>query len=97
LVLVNRSKNEREALKAFDALSGITERFLKKQIHLLGSVPEDSEVTRASRSREAFWLASPNGKASEQISAIIPTIEALGNRPSRPFAQRFVQVLQSAA
>ncbi len=83
LLLVNSVGGEREASRVFEHLSSVVDRFLKRQVHLLGFVARDEKLSRSVRSQKPLLIAHPGAPASR---CFLRLAEALRQRPALGFA-----------
>jgi flagellar biosynthesis protein FlhG len=70
-VLVNRAETLIEGKKTFSNLKLVTEQFLKKEITLLGIIPNDQIVFKAGKVQKPFILYAPSCKPSQAIKEIV--------------------------
>jgi len=66
-VIVNMVTSESEGKAVFKTLATITESFLKKELHFLGSVHQDQAVASAIRSRKPLLTLAPSSQATKDI------------------------------
>ncbi|MEW9501286.1 MinD/ParA family protein [Jeotgalibacillus marinus] len=94
-ILCNRVVDETEGEVVLQRLRLAMERFLQKEIHLLGSLPEDLNVRKAVSNRTPFILNDPSTPAAKTLKKIVHhyldqhTGEAYAN------SDRFVQRLST--
>lgn len=82
-LLVNRSLNEQQPLDVFQRINQSCQRFLGHGIELLGSVPEDAEVSASAGSQMPLMLANPQGAAARAIQQIALKLTARGQPGER--------------
>lgn len=73
--IINRVESKNEAIAVFEKLSRASQKFLDLKLSLLGHVLEDSNVIRAVRNQQAFFLDYPNTAASKCISFLANSLE----------------------
>lgn len=66
-VLVNRARSDKEGVETLQRLKQVAKRFLGKELHALGYVPEDRIVSTAVIRQTPFILFDPGAKASEAL------------------------------
>jgi len=76
-LVVNSVTSPQEAQEIFDGLSGVAAKFLRVTSTSLGTLPHDSAVIQAVRSRKPFLLDAPQSKVSLAITQIADKILAL--------------------
>lgn len=69
-LLVNQAKNEAEALKVYQKISAVSDRFLHVGIDYWGCVLWDQLATESVRMRKPMLTAFPDGKASKNFMHI---------------------------
>ncbi|WP_461200448.1 MinD/ParA family protein [Anoxybacillus sp. TBDG-1] len=66
-VLVNRARSDKEGAETLQRLKQVAKRFLGKELHALGYVPEDRIVSTAVIRQTPFILFDPGAKASRAL------------------------------
>ncbi|WP_163150783.1 MinD/ParA family protein [Anoxybacillus sp. MB8] len=66
-VLVNRVRSDKEGMETLQRLKQVAKRFLGKELHALGYVPEDRTVSTAVIRQTPFLLFDPSAKASKAL------------------------------
>ncbi|EMT46882.1 MULTISPECIES: MinD/ParA family protein [Anoxybacillus] len=66
-VLVNRARSDKEGIETLQRLKQVAKRFLGKELHALGYVPEDRTVSNAVIRQTPFLLFDPSAKASKAV------------------------------
>jgi len=66
-VVVNFVTSEREAVKIYESLAGVTHRFLNLKPAYLGGIPRDTSVIQAARSQRPFVQQSPAQPAARAV------------------------------
>ncbi|PRO65326.1 cobyrinic acid a,c-diamide synthase [Alkalicoccus urumqiensis] len=66
-IIVNRANNERDGEKTAENLMQVTKKFLKKDVHFLGSIPNDPIVWKAVRAQTPFTQYAPSSKPSKAV------------------------------
>ncbi len=74
-VVVNRIESSKEGKEVFDKLNIATDKFLNKNINLLGYLYEDQNVKKAVKKQEPYTIAFPNSLASKGIELIAEKLE----------------------
>lgn len=69
-VVINRITSEKEGQMTFQRLYQTMSQFLKKEIRLLGMLPEDKNVLKAVRAQVPFIKFNANAKASNAMNKI---------------------------
>ncbi len=69
-VLANRVENEKEGKSLFQKLNVVVQRYLKLPITYLGSIEQDSLLTKAVMQQMPVSLQSPNAKSSQSFSRV---------------------------
>ncbi|RSL33185.1 MinD/ParA family protein [Salibacterium salarium] len=72
-ILVNRAESEKEGNHTAENLQRVAQQFLKKNISVLGSIPQDKHVLQAVKRQEPFYLAYPSCKASKALQLCLDT------------------------
>jgi flagellar biosynthesis protein FlhG len=72
-VVVNRARTASEARAIFDNLEATARRFLSASVAWLGWVPDDADLQRATRLRQAVVGAYPQASSAAAIRAIADT------------------------
>jgi flagellar biosynthesis protein FlhG len=67
-LLVNNAQNEEEAEETIEQLQAAIQRFLKKEIHVLGMVPTDAFMLQAVRQQRCVVELYPHAPASKALS-----------------------------
>lgn len=73
-LLVNQARNEQEALRVYQQITGVSDRFLNVSIDYLGHVLWDEMVTHAIRQRKPILSAYPSSKAAKNFEKLADTI-----------------------
>ncbi|GGH82166.1 flagellar biosynthesis protein FlhG [Pullulanibacillus pueri] len=71
--IINRYDSEREVKETWAKLSGVSERFLGKNIHFLGALPRDTAVIKAVKRQKPFLIEEPRSKISSKLKGLIAT------------------------
>jgi flagellar biosynthesis protein FlhG len=69
-LLVNNGQNPDEAQETVDQLQAATERFLGKQLQVLGMIPHDPHLLQAVRQQHSVVDLFPRSPASQAFRAI---------------------------
>jgi flagellar biosynthesis protein FlhG len=69
-LLLNRVRSINEGSQVITRLSNAVKHFLKKETRILGTIPEDLEVSKAVSQQIPFIINAPNSKASLSINEI---------------------------
>lgn len=70
-LLVNRVYSEKQALTTMNRLGNAVKKFLKKDVHMLGDIPDDRVVVKAVSHQIPFLLYAPNSNVSRAILKIV--------------------------
>ena len=82
-IVVNMVSNEAEGQEVFQRLLKVSERYLDVNLHLIGTVLFDPDVSRAARSQKPVTSAFPGCPASRSFKKLA---EAADKLPRREFA-----------
>ncbi|SDY71408.1 flagellar biosynthesis protein FlhG [Evansella caseinilytica] len=95
-VVVNKTRKKNDGLSTSRNLSLVCQRFLNKDIRLLGSIPDDEAVWRAVLSQQPFILMMPRSKPSLAVYEAAERYLNDGRRPQheRTSNQSFVSRLK---
>ncbi len=74
-LLVNFVNDEQEALKVYEKLVRVIDRFLSVKLRYLGYLPMDKRVSAAIRMRKPVLERDPTSKVSQQFLSVSNTIE----------------------
>lgn len=69
-IVVNRTLNKNEGNTTAQNILNVSTRFLQKEVHYLGAIPDDNSVRKAVRSQRPFILDAPNSKPAAAIKKI---------------------------
>ncbi|WP_235420911.1 MinD/ParA family protein [Jeotgalibacillus soli] len=69
-ILCNRVMNPEEGKQALSRLQIAMRRFLNKEVHILGSIPEDSTVRKAVSEQSPFVASYPDSKAAKTLKLL---------------------------
>ncbi|KOS62678.1 MinD/ParA family protein [Lysinibacillus agricola] len=70
-ILCNRAYSKEEGIETNERLKRTMERFLDKEVTILGSLPEDPVVRKAVREQVPFSLAYPDALISKTLQLIV--------------------------
>lgn len=73
-LLVNQVRSEAEALRVYQQITGVSDRFLNVSIDYLGSVLWDDLWTHAIRQRKPMYSAFPSSNSSKNFEKIADTL-----------------------
>jgi flagellar biosynthesis protein FlhG len=73
-LLVNQAKTDTEALRVYQKITSVADRFLNVGIDFVGHVLWDELMTHAIRQRRPILSAYPNSKVSQNFSQIADTM-----------------------
>ena len=96
-MIANKVEKEKEGEVLFGKLNSVVERYLKIPMTYLGSVPQDSQVTKAVMQQTPVSLQNPGSKASlayERIAARLLDKEEAEMQPKRGMAAFFSHIIQ---
>ncbi|RSL32838.1 MinD/ParA family protein [Salibacterium salarium] len=97
-ILVNRAETKKEGDHTAKNLQRVVLQFLKKEVSILGSIPQDKHVLQAVKRQEPFCLAYPSSKASKALQACLDTfIDDRKEKSSKESSeyQRFIGQLKN--
>lgn len=94
-ILCNRVVDETEGTAVLQRLRLVMERFLQKEIHLLGSLPEDLNVRKAVSNRTPFILNDPSTPAAKTLKKIVHHYLDQNTGEAYANSDRFVQRLST--
>ncbi|WNF35442.1 MinD/ParA family protein [Bacillaceae bacterium IKA-2] len=92
-LLINRVDSISEGTKTFGNLKLVTKQFLKKEVRLIGIIPNDPIVIKAVKAQIPFVLYAPDSKSTNAIKEI--ALKYTGekreeiNRPFSMFIKKF--------
>ncbi|MCL1908472.1 MAG: MinD/ParA family protein [Holophagaceae bacterium] len=69
-LLVNNAQNQEEAEESLDALQGVTQHYLGKEINSLGLIPSDNHVLQAVRQQLGVVDLFPDSPAAKAFRAV---------------------------
>ena len=69
-LVINMAQSEAEAQAVAQRLQSISQRFLQRDLEVLGYIPHDMTVTRAVRAQQPFTVLQPTSPASRAILQI---------------------------
>lgn len=95
-MLANRVEDETEGQILFNKLNAVVARYLKIPMSYLGSVPEDSMLSRAVMQQEPVSMQNPAAKSSqayEQIANRLLGREETQRQPKRGMAAFFSHII----
>ena len=75
LVLVNLVKGQKEAENVFNQLARVVQRFLGRQVHLLGYIPRDDKVGLAVRRQEPLLISYPKSFVSRSFHRLAEDLQ----------------------
>jgi flagellar biosynthesis protein FlhG len=70
LVLINNAQTEHEAVQVFRQLAKVSERFLGRELELVGYVPWDERICQAVRNQKPVLISHPHSKVSRHFHRI---------------------------
>lgn len=71
LLICNRAENNRQGKETLERLQSAAQKFLQKEVTLLGSLPEDKHVRKAVISQTAFSRKFPNADISLKLKKMV--------------------------
>ncbi len=86
-LVVNNTKDAREAARVHERIDAVTRRFLDTPVPFAGWVPSDKAVPDAVRSRRPFVLKHPKSPASRGVIRLADGISARFSPVSAPHAR----------
>lgn len=97
-VIANRVDTEEEGRTLYSKLNAVVARYLKLPIEYLGSVPQDSLLSKAVMQQMPVSLQSPTAKSAiayERIAAKLMNKEVSGTIPKRGMAAFFSHIVSA--
>jgi flagellar biosynthesis protein FlhG len=73
-LLVNQAKSDTEALRVYQQITGVSDKFLNVSIDYMGHVLWDECVSQTIRQRKSLVQAFPNAKATKNFSVLADTL-----------------------
>ncbi|PTY79778.1 ATPase [Heyndrickxia sporothermodurans] len=70
-LICNRSEKEKEGIITVNRLQTVMKKFLNKDIHILGILPEDSHVRKAVIRQIPFYTEFPHSSISEKLEKMV--------------------------
>ncbi|MEG1848637.1 MAG: MinD/ParA family protein [Lachnospiraceae bacterium] len=95
-VIANRVETEEEGQTLFHKLNAVVSRYLKIPITYLGSIPQDTQLSKAVMQQMPVSLQSPNAKSTkafERITACLCSKESSQTIPKRGMAAFFSHII----
>lgn len=96
-MVANKVGREADGKVLFEKLNSVVTRYLKIPMSYLGSVPQDSQITRAVMQQTPVSLQNPGSKASqayEKIALKLLEKEEVEKQPKRGMAAFFSHIMQ---
>ncbi len=88
-IVLNQVTNEREAIKVYERMRGVCERFLDINIPMLGYLRSDKRVPKAVKARSPYMLRSPRSPIARDMMTLAQSIVEWANiEPRMSFVQR---------
>lgn len=81
-MLTNRVDSDREGKELFSKLNSVVTHFLEVKIHYIGSIPQDSNVSKAVMRQIPFSIAYPNSPATKAVAEI--ALKMMGHTEGNP-------------
>lgn len=97
-VIANRVDTEEEGRTLYSKLNAVVARYLKLPIEYLGSVPQDSLLSKAVMQQMPVSLQSPTAKSAiayERIAAKLMNKEVSSTIPKRGMAAFFSHIVSA--
>ncbi len=86
-VVVNMARSDAEGREAFDRLSTLVVKFLKKPIGFMGTLPYDTEIPRCVKAQKSIFLERPNRPISVRVESIARELCGIPSQvPGSPFS-----------
>ncbi|MCP8616503.1 MinD/ParA family protein [Salirhabdus salicampi] len=70
-LIVNRTFQDKEGISTQNRLQQVASQFLKKDIHLLGMIPDDYAVVEAVKKQSPFTISNPRSLVSRKMRKLI--------------------------
>lgn len=92
-VIVNREESRKEGMQTSENLKRVAKRFLNKEIHFLGSIPQDKHVLKAVKAQQPFCVLYPASPATKAVKRT--ALQYLGKEVKATSYSGFIQKLTS--
>lgn len=95
-MLANKVFDKEDGQMLFNKLNAVVTRYLKLPISYLGSIPEDSQLSRAVMQQSPVSIASPNAKSAQayaEIAKRLMNMETEESVPKRGMAAFFSHII----
>lgn len=79
-IIVNKAKNEFDAISTYDKLKRVTDKYLRLNISYLGFIPEDTSVCNSVREQVPYVELYPRSKATSNTINIARTLSGENNK-----------------
>lgn len=79
-IIVNRAKNEKEALNTFNKIKKTVKHFLDMDMEYFGMITEDEKVVTAVKEQNPYVISAPNCQASKDILTIAKKISGIDEK-----------------
>lgn len=99
-LLVNRATSKAEGDETAAKLKLVANQFLKIDLEFLGSIPEDSHVSKAVKMQQPFYLHFPDSEVSRSINELTTKLlgepqESLKETGIKSFMNRLLKLFKS--
>lgn len=98
-IITNRVDNQSAGQELFHKLSIVVEKFLNIPLEYLGSIPQDTNVSKAVMQQKPFSLVYPNSPSSKAISVIAnqlgDEVEIVDNKLSNGITGFFYRLIKT--
>ncbi|MBB5172058.1 MinD/ParA family protein [Texcoconibacillus texcoconensis] len=98
-LMINRSESEKEGKQTGRNLQNVCRQFLKKEVRLLGAIPQDETVLKAVKAQVPFTIHSPAAKSTKALRKTVSffigeRIQQEEQRTFSSFVSKFKRVFQ---
>ncbi|MGE8204063.1 MinD/ParA family protein [Heyndrickxia sp. NPDC080065] len=94
-LICNRSEREKEGKLTLERLQSAMKKFLNKDIHSLGILPEDSHVRKAVIRQEPFYSEFPHSPISAKLEQIVQNYLGENKKYDLSQTNHFIRKLRS--
>lgn len=71
MLICNRADNEKQGYETLERLKAAALKFLHKDVHILGVLPEDSHVRKSVINQTAFSIGFPNSPITKKLETLV--------------------------
>lgn len=74
-IVVNKVKSDAEGCDLFERLRSVSEQFIDVVLHLKAIIPQDDNILKAVRKRQAFYSTYPQSKAIKSFKKLAADVD----------------------